>query len=52
MEEMFDSLTEQMTRAEGISKQLKEENQLMWVAEINAVRERVVEIVNYELIRA
>lgn len=51
-EAMFDRLIEQMSKAEGISEQLKEGNQLLWVAEINAVRERAVEIVNYELIRA
>mgnify|MGYP003463157844 CR=1 FL=1 len=29
--EMFDTLVEQMKEAEGVTEQLKEENQLLWV---------------------
>ena len=49
-EAMFERLIKQMTKAEGITEQLKEENQLLWIAEMNAVRERVAEIVNHDLI--
>lgn len=50
-EAKFDRLTEQMAKAEEITELLKEDNQLLWIAKMNAVRERAAEIVNRELIR-
>ena len=47
---MFSRLVEQMKFAEGITEQLKEENQIEWVARINNIEARVREIVNHELI--
>ena len=49
-EEMFDTLISQYKTAEGITEQLKEENQLEWVARMNNIRQRATEIVNEELI--
>ena len=49
-DEMFDTLISQYKTAEGITEQLKEENQLEWVAQINNIRQRATEIVNEELI--
>ena len=48
--EMLDQLTEQMAKAEGVTEKLKEENQMLWVARMNSIRNRAEEIVNSELI--
>lgn len=49
-QQMFDTLVGQMKVTEGITEQLKEENQLEWVCLINNINERVNEIVNHEVI--
>ena len=49
-EAMFSQLVKQMADTEGITEQLKAENQLLWVQRMNNVRERVAEIVAAELI--
>ena len=48
--DMFDALIEQMKKAEGVTEQLKEENQLVWVRQMNSIQERATEIVNQSLI--
>lgn len=47
---MFIKLVEQMVEHEGITEQLKADNQLEWVARMNNIRQRAIEIVNAELI--
>ena len=47
---MFDMLVEQMKEAEGVTEQLKEENQLEWVQRMNNIQQRVTETVIQELI--
>lgn len=49
-EEMFSRLIEEMANAEGITEQLKKQNQLEWVQRMNNIRHRATEIVNTELI--
>ena len=49
-QQMFDALVEQMKEAEGVTEQMKEENQMEWVARINNIRNRVTEIISSELI--
>ena len=49
-EEMFDTLIRQFKQAEGITEQLKADNQMEWVARMNNIRQRATEIVNEELI--
>ena len=49
-EESFSRLVEQMANAEGITEQLKEQNQFDWVQRMNNIRHRATEIVNAELI--
>ena len=49
-EEMFSRLVEQMATAEGITEQLKDQNQLEWVQRMNNIRHRATEIVYNELI--
>ena len=47
---MFDMLVEQMKVAEGITEQLKEENQMEWVCRIQNIEARIREIICSELI--
>ncbi len=49
-EEMFSRLVRQMAEREGITEQLKADNQMEWVARMNNIRQRATEIVNSELI--
>ncbi len=49
---MFERLTDGMAGQEGITEHLKQENQLLWVAKMNMIRERAREIVNHDLINA
>ena len=49
-EEMFDTLILQYKTAEGITEQLKAENQMEWVRQMNNIKQRVTEIINNELI--
>ena len=39
-----------MAESEGITEQLKAENQMEWVGRMNNIKNRVIEIVNRELI--
>ena len=48
--QMFDILVEQMKTAEGVTEQLKEENQTEWIKQINNIQERATETVNTMLI--
>ena len=47
---MFDTLVEQMKETEGITEQLKEDNQLEWVCRMQNIEARAREIVTTELI--
>jgi len=49
---MFDQLTIQMKAQEGVTEELKGNNQLEWVRRMNNIRNRVSEIVYKELIHA
>lgn len=49
-EEMFLRLAKQMAEAEGVTEQLKADNQMEWVGWMNNIRNRAMEIVNSELI--
>ncbi len=48
--DMFDTLVEQMKTAEGVTEQLKEENQLEWVCRMQNIEARARIIINNELI--
>ena len=48
--DMFSRLVEQMKVNEGVTEQLKADNQMEWVARTNNIEARVREIVNHELI--
>ena len=45
-------LTKQMAEREGITEQLKAQNQMLWVQRMNNIRDRAMEIVNHDLIYA
>ena len=47
---MFSRLVEQMKVNEGITEQLKADNQMEWVARMDNIEARSREIVDYELI--
>ena len=47
---MFLRLVKQMAEAEGVTEQLKADNQIEWVRRMNSIRSRAMEIVNSELI--
>ena len=49
-EEMFSRLVCKMKQAEGITEQLKAENQMAWVCKINNIYNRATEIIKNELI--
>ena len=48
-EEMFFRLVKQMAEREGVTEQLKAQNQMEWVGRMNNIRNRAVEIVNTEI---
>ena len=48
--EMFNSLVTQMAAKEGISEQLKVQDQMAWVKRMNNIRNAAEEIVNAEVI--
>ena len=45
-------LTKQIAEREGITEQLKAQDQMLWVQRMNNIRDRAIEIVNHELIYA
>ena len=49
-EDMFFRLVKQLAEKEGVTEQLKADNQMLWVQRMNNIRNRATEIVNTELI--
>ena len=49
-EDMFFRLVKQMAEREGVTEQLKADNQMKWVARMNNIRSRATEIVNHDVI--
>ena len=49
-ENMFSRLVKQMAEREGVTEQLKADNQMEWVAQMNNIRSRATEIVNHDII--
>lgn len=45
-------LTKQMAEQEGVTEQLKAQDQMQWKQRMNNIRERAMEIVNHALIYA
>ena len=49
-QQMFDTLVEQMKNTEGVTEQLKDENQMEWLCRMQNIEARVRERVTTELI--
>ena len=49
-EDMLSRLVKQMAEREGVTEQLKADNQMEWVARMNNIRSRAMEIVKSDLI--
>ena len=49
-QDMYDTLVRQLAERDGITEQLKIDNQMEWVRRMNNIGERAREIVNNELI--
>lgn len=49
-EDMFFRLVKQLAEKENVTEKLKAENQMLWVRKMNNIRNRVTEVVKYELI--
>lgn len=49
-ENMFFRLVKQMAERDGVTEQLKADNQMEWVARMNNIRNRATEIVNNDII--
>ena len=49
-EDMFFRLVKQIAEREGVTEQLKADNQMEWVARMNNIRSRATEIVNNDII--
>ena len=50
--EMFDRQVKQLAEKEGITEQLKAQDQMTWVSAMNNIRNRAEDIVNAEIIFA
>ena len=48
--EIFSRLVKQMAEREGVTEQLKADNQMEWVGRMNNICSRAIEIVNNDLI--
>ena len=48
--EMYDTLIEQMKKAEGVTERLKSDNQMEWICRMQNIEARAREIVTTELI--
>ena len=49
-EDMYFRLVKQMAEREGVTEQLKAQNQMEWVGRMNNIRNIAAEIINHELI--
>ena len=49
---MFFELVKQLAAREGVTEQLKAQNQMLWEQRMNNIRNRAMEVVNNDLIYA
>jgi len=49
-EDMLSRLVEQMAAREGVTEQLKAQDQMLWMQRMNNIRDRAMEVVNNDLI--
>ena len=48
--DIFDTLVQQTKQDEGVTEQLKEQNQLEWVCKIESIQQRARAIINQDII--
>ena len=51
-QDMYDRLVKQLAEQEGVTEQLKTENQILWVAKMYTIRSRAAKIVMHDVIKA
>ena len=51
-EELFLRLVKQLSEKEGVTEQLKADNQMEWVGRMNNIRNRAIEVVNTDIVFA
>lgn len=51
-EDMLSRLVKQMAEREGVTEQLKADNQMEWVGRMNNIRNRAIEAVNTDIVFA
>ena len=51
-EEQMLQLTKQMAEREGVTEQLKAQDQMLWVQRMNNIQDRAMESINHDLIYA
>lgn len=51
-EEMFSRLIKQMAEREGVTEQLKADNQMEWIGRMNNIRNRATEVINTDIVFA
>ncbi len=49
-EDMFSRLVKQKAESEGVTEQLKADNQMEWIGRMNNIHARVTEIINHDII--
>ncbi len=49
-QQMFDTLVEQMKKSEGITEELKEQNQMEWIQRMQSIEARASEIISHDII--
>ena len=49
-QQMFDTLVEQMKKSEGITEELKEQNQMEWIQRMQSIKARASEIISHDII--
>lgn len=50
IQQLFSRLVKNLAEKEGVTEQLKATNQMKWVQKMNNIRERVIEVVNAEVV--
>ncbi len=48
--EQYDLLVKQLAKSQGITEQLKSENQMLWVRKMNGISNQVRDVLNREII--
>ena len=48
--DMLDTLVKQMAKAEGVTEELKRQDQMEWVQRMNSIRNRAEEFIKHDLI--